>query len=438
MLVWVIPTSVGVLSKAMRKMPQVSTGIAAAEKKWMLPLLASFLVTLILLMAGTSGFRGHSEAFYRIFSLGRPASESGSTVLFKGPGSPPVLAYLISGTRGDGERMKRLLSAVYHPRNQYLLHLDGQAPDAERVKLALYANSDSVFRAMNNVNVIGKADTVTYMGSTAIASTLHAAAILLRISTNWDWLITLSALDYPLITQDDLLYVLSYLPRDLNFIEHTSDLGWKEYQRAKPIIIDPGLYLSKKSEIFYTSQRREMPDAYKVFTGSPWVVLSRNFMEYCVLGWDNLPRTVLMYFSNVVLSQEGYFHTVICNAPEFKNTTVNSDLRYLVWDIPPKPEPHYLDLSDFQAITENGAAFARQFHQDDPVLDKIDRIFLKRRQGRLAPGGWCEGKFSKRKDPCSQWGNINVLKPGPRVKLFEKLILNLIANETFRSNQCRF
>lgn len=393
---------------------------------------------LILLLAGTSRFSGHSEAFYRIFSLGSPEFGSRSTVVLKGPSRPPVLAYLISGTRGDGERMKRLLNAVYHPRNQYLLHLDRQAPDGERVKLALYAKSDRVFRVMDNVNVMGKADAVTYMGSTAIASTLHAAAILLRVGTNWDWLITLSALDYPLITQDDLLHVLSYLPRDFNFIDHTSDLGWKEYQRAKPIIIDPGLYLSTKSEIFYSSQRREMPDTYKVFTGSPWVVLSRSFMEYCVLGWDNLPRTVLMYFSNVVLSQEGYFHTVVCNAPEFKNTTVNSDLRYLVWDVPPKPEPHYLELSDFKAIAENGAAFARQFHQDDPVLDKIDRIFLKRRQGRLAPGGWCAEKFSKRKDPCSQWGNINVLKPGPRAKLFEKLILNLIANETFRSNQCRF
>lgn len=26
----------------------------------------------------------------------------------------------------------------------------------------------------------------------------------------------------------DLLHVFSYLPRDLNFIQHTSDIGWKE------------------------------------------------------------------------------------------------------------------------------------------------------------------------------------------------------------------
>lgn len=38
-------------------------------------------------------------------------------------------------------------------------------------------------------------------------------------------------------------------------------------QRAKPIIIDPGLYLSKKSELATTSQRRSLPTAFTLFTG---------------------------------------------------------------------------------------------------------------------------------------------------------------------------
>eukprot|EP01018_Ginkgo_biloba_P027507 Gb_20013 [translate_table: standard] len=423
----------------MRKSPQLPMGIPTTERKWILPLLASFLVTFLLIAVVTIGFGGSSQStLYRIFSLRRPGFEPRFIVPLKGAGYPPILAYLVSGSRGDGEQMKRLLGAVYHPRNQYLLHLDRQASDEEREKLALYVQSVKVFNAAENVNVIGKADIINYMGSTSVASTLHAAAILLKLSKNWDWFITLSASDYPIITQDDLLHVFSFLPRDLNFIEHTSDLGWKEYQRAKPIVIDPGLHLSMKSEIFYATQKRDMPNAYKVFTGSPWVVLSRYFMEYCVLGWDNLPRTVLMYFTNVVLSQEGYFHTVVCNAPEFRNTTVNNDLHYLVWDTPPRPEPHYLNLSDYQNIAQNGAAFARQFHQDDPVLDKIDSVILNRRHGRLAPGGWCVGEFNRRKDPCSDWGDINVLKPGQGAKSFEKLILKLIANETFRSNQCKF
>ena len=32
---------------------------------------------------------------------------------------------------------------------------------------------------------------------------------------------------------------------------------------------------------------------------------------------ENLPRTVLMYYTNFVSSPEGYFHTVICTAKSF-------------------------------------------------------------------------------------------------------------------------
>ncbi|KAM0012180.1 putative glycosyl transferase, family 14, beta-glucuronosyltransferase GlcAT14A/B/C [Helianthus debilis subsp. tardiflorus] len=83
-----------------------------------------------------------------------------------------------------------------------------------------------------------------------VANTLHAAAML-RDGGDWDWFINLSASDYPLVTQDDLIYVFSTLPRDVNFIDHTSDIGWKEFQRAKPVIVDPGLYMSENSDVFW-------------------------------------------------------------------------------------------------------------------------------------------------------------------------------------------
>lgn len=39
-------------------------------------------------------------------------------------------------------------------------------------------------------------------GASALAVTLHGAAVLLRLGMNWDWFVTLDASDYPLITQD--------------------------------------------------------------------------------------------------------------------------------------------------------------------------------------------------------------------------------------------
>ncbi|PKI44300.1 hypothetical protein CRG98_035374, partial [Punica granatum] len=63
-----------------------------------------------------------------------------------------------------------------------------------------------------------------------------------------------------------LSHVFSSVRRDLNFIDHTSDLGWKEQQRIQPIVVDPGLYLARRSQIFQATPKRSTPDAFKVFT----------------------------------------------------------------------------------------------------------------------------------------------------------------------------
>lgn len=270
-----------------------------------------------------------------------------------------------------------------------------------------------------------------------VANTLHAAAVLLREGGDWDWFINLSASDYPLVTQDDLLDAFSYLPRDLNFIDHTSDIGWKEFQRAKPIIIDPGLYMSKKADVFWVTQKRSVPSAFKLFTGSAWMALSRSFIDYCIWGWDNLPRTVLMYYANFLSSPEGYFHTVICNAQEFRNTTVNSDLHFISWDNPPKQHPHYLNLADMQRMVDSNAPFARKFPREDPVLDKIDSELLSRNPGMVTPGGWCIGSRKNGSDPCSVVGNTTVLRPGLGAKRLGTLITSLLSKEKFRPGQCK-
>ncbi|KAG9449215.1 hypothetical protein H6P81_009180 [Aristolochia fimbriata] len=359
----------------------------------------------------------------------------------KGPGYPPVLAYWISGTRGESRRILRLVKAVYHPRNHYLLHLDASSSNWERNKLALSVISEPEFMAFGNVDIVGKAYPVNQMGSSAIAAVLHAAAMLLKINEDWDWFITLSASDYPIVSQDDLLHVFSPLARNLNFIRHSKSTGWKESQRINQIVVDPNLYMSANTPIITLRETRETPDAFKIFTGSPWLILSRPFMEYCVQGWDNLPRKLLMYFSNVVFPLETYFQTILCNSPDFRNTTVNGDLRYALWDTPPKLEPQYLDKSHYEEIVASGAAFATRFREDDPVLDKVDEYILRRPMDGVVPGMWCLGpppNESTKGPPegsCSSWEDIDAIEPGPYAEKLRKLVSGLVA-EKLQWRQC--
>lgn len=189
------------------------------DKKWVFPLVITSIVCAFLLV--TSVNMGQVSSLHRvnaIFSIFPSRVVANQTkVSFAEeknappppPPEPPIprFAYLISGSRGDLEKLWRTLHALYHPLNQYVLHMDLESPPEERLELATRVEKEPIFAKVGNVMMITKANMVTYRGPTMVANTLHACAILLKRSKDWDWFINLSASDYPLVTQDGLYFV---------------------------------------------------------------------------------------------------------------------------------------------------------------------------------------------------------------------------------------
>ncbi|KAL9242522.1 hypothetical protein vseg_016514 [Gypsophila vaccaria] len=404
-------------------------------KKFMLTLLITSTITLSLIYISTKLTNSTyiiTTKHPKLFKPNNNTTTTNQTTLY-----PVTFAYLISASKGDVPKLKRTLLALYHPGNYYLLHLDYAAPEAEHVEITRFvASGVDVFSQVGNVWIVGKPNLVTYRGPTMLATTLHAMALLSR-TCRWDWFINLSASDYPLVTQDDLIHAFSSVPRDLNFIQHSSHLGWKLNKRGKPIIIDPALYSLNKSEIWWPIKQRDLPTSFKLYTGSAWMILSRSFAEYCIIGYDNLPRTLLLYYTNFVSSPEGYFQTVICNSKDFKNTTINHDLHYITWDTPPKQHPKSLGLKDYRKMVLSNRPFARKFKKNDRVLDKIDRELLKRRRwaDQFGYGGWCNGK----NDNCSELDveNYGVLRPGVGSRRVKTLLTKLVSARNSNKFQCR-
>jgi len=171
-----------------------------AADKWLLPLVSVSFVSLLLFLSALSGFSASSTLFARL----PPPS-----YVRRGAAAPPSFAYLLVGGRGDGRKLLRLLLAVYHPRNRYLLHLSADAPASERAELAAaVARAAPAVRAFGNVDVVGRPTAGTPMGSSGLAATLRAAAAMLRLDAEWDWFVTLNAADYPLLTQDGKIQML--------------------------------------------------------------------------------------------------------------------------------------------------------------------------------------------------------------------------------------
>ncbi|KAI7750952.1 hypothetical protein M8C21_009814, partial [Ambrosia artemisiifolia] len=249
------------------------------EKAWAFPLAITSIVCLFLLATclnmGLIPPLYKINSFFPLFttrvslnhSIPHFAEQKLKPPYLQSRSSTPRFAYLISGSKGDLNKLWRTLRASYHPWNYYVVHLDLESEPDERMELASRVEKDPMFAEVGNVYMIMKANMVTYRGPTMVANTLHACAILLKRNKDWDWFINLSASDYPLVTQDDLLSAFRNLNRDWNFLEHTSELGWKEDQRAMPLMVDPGLYQNKKSDIFWVHPDRPLPTSFKLFTG---------------------------------------------------------------------------------------------------------------------------------------------------------------------------
>lgn len=141
--------------------------------------------------------------------------------------------------------------------------------------------------------------------------------------------------------------------------------------------------------------------------GSSRVILSRSFTEHCVLALDNLPRKLLLYFSNVVNPMQSYFQTVICNSPEFRNTTVGSDLSQLLWHT-----TAHLKQSHTEESKNSRASSEAEFM--GVQTGSIDRSIHG-----------C----------CSSWSDdINHVKPGPLGEKLARIVSELVA--TKRKQAC--
>lgn len=193
--------------------------------KWIFPLAVGSVVSIFLIFlttltspTGTSFFSfSANSSSYSNPSIFVESKLQPTPVSLLPP--PPRFAYLISGSVGDGNMIKRTLLALYHPNNVYVVHLDRASSESERLDLQNFVNGFHLFNKFSNVKMITKANLVTYRGPTMVANTLHAAAVLLREGGDWDWFINLSASDYPLVTQDgELPYLCLYLTLNIEFL----------------------------------------------------------------------------------------------------------------------------------------------------------------------------------------------------------------------------
>ena len=106
--------------------------------------------------------------------------------------------------------------------------------------------------------------------------------------------------------------------------------------------------------------------------GPPHVILSRKFIEHCILGTDNLPGILLMYSAN---TPSHHTHNLLPNSP-----------MQLSWIQP----DHNKRSPSLCKVGHTRHAESRRFQQWWPQQHSPGRLVLGRRQGRMRNAGSCE------------------------------------------------
>ena len=125
------------------------------RRKWLLPIGICLLLFCCTLLGGWKfSSKQLGKSAQHVLQLSRARTASRTTL--QAPEqleAPPAIAYLIMASKNNVEQVKRLLLAVYHPHNEYLVHLDSEAPEEEHQAIAAFIKGEVLFQECGNVQV---------------------------------------------------------------------------------------------------------------------------------------------------------------------------------------------------------------------------------------------------------------------------------------------
>lgn len=169
--------------------------------------------------------------------------------------------------------VERLLRSVYSPNNLYCIHYDQKS--SAQFKLAM-AN---LARCLPNVFIASKLESVIYAHITRLKADLNCLSDLLESKIKWRYSINLCGQDFPLRSNRELVAELRKL-RGQNMVETSRPSKYKSKRFSfQHKLVDVKFEYSKlpaKTNV----AKDPPPHGIKMFIGSAYFVLSREFVTY--------------------------------------------------------------------------------------------------------------------------------------------------------------
>jgi Core-2/I-Branching enzyme len=314
------------------------------------------------------------------------------------------VAFLILNHRGPTQ-LVRLLTA-----------LRSQLPDAPLVVHHDIFNGElpgAAVRHIDNVHLLTSGKRMIW-GDSSITEVCHWSLTWMREHLEFDWLVLLSAQDYPI---KPLVGLVDELARnDTDVVFRAAPIGQLPTAAARRAMRRRYLFQYRPAA---PDRRRWLPDGvrdalrrstgslidalnivqplFKIYRlpdglpyrfgwrarntpfdgkrpcwqGSQWFALSRSALEYVLEYLADHPEYV-DYYRKTMVPDESMFATIACNSPNLR--AADRATTYTRWSNPGSGHPDIFRLADFPELVAAPQYFARKFdiEKDSRILDMLD------------------------------------------------------------------
>ena len=301
-----------------------------------------------------------------------------------------AIAYCILAHKNP-EQMRRLLRAVWHPENLYVLHYDKRSPRVDHEVVARFPEEFPGVRIL-------PCKAVFWGRFSQVAVQIEALKLAVQSAAVWTHFINLTGQDFPLKSQTEILRILSEAA-GISFVNHFDPFDGVHWQyagdRLSKIHIDspflerlltvPAIGRRVRWALGWSNRiptiplwRRKSPTEFRYFGGSNHVILSRDAATYIVHD-PNAGKTIrrLRWSGH---PDESVFQSSLLNS-RFSEVTVNDDRRAVFWEKCTDASPQTLTSADLDRLgnaRSQGKLFARKFDtlKDSNIIDLVEREFL--------------------------------------------------------------
>ncbi|XP_039631848.1 xylosyltransferase 1 [Polypterus senegalus] len=233
--------------------------------------------------------------------------------------NPVRIAFVLVVHGRASRQLARMFKAIYHVDHYYYIHVDQRSNYLHRQVVAIAAQ-------YQNVRITPWRMSTIWGGASLLTMYLQSMKDLLNMADwKWDFFINLSAADYPIRTNDQLVAFLSKY-RDMNFLKsHGRDNA--RFIRKQGL---DRLFFECDTHMWRLGDRK-IPEGISVDGGSDWFLLNRKFVDYVINSQDALVTSMKRFYAFTLLPAESFFHTVLENSPHCE-TMVDNNLRITNWN----------------------------------------------------------------------------------------------------------